>query len=85
MMAALTLQEEGIFREKVKQYLVLFDRACTPPPPSSLGWGRGVKNFRKVFACRGGGVINFYFGGVGGGGNFVGRRSRNFEIKIKTA
>ena len=30
-------------------------------PPASLGGGRGVKNFRKVFA--GGGVRNFYFGG----------------------
>ena len=38
-MAALTLQEEGIFCEKVKQYLVLFDRACTRPSPPPPAWG----------------------------------------------
>ena len=50
-MAALTLQEEGIFREKVKQYLVLFDRACThptpPPPPPRVGGGGGGNGILK--------------------------------------
>ena len=53
-------------------------------PPSNLGGGGGVKNFRKIFAGGGGGgVRNFYFGGVDhivweGG-------SHNFEVKTKTA
>ena len=48
MMAALTLQEEGIFREKVKQYLVLFDRACTrPAPPPAWGGEGGLKISEK--------------------------------------
>ena len=38
------------------------------PPPSSLGKGKGVKNFRKSICC--GGVErfrSFNFGGGGGG------------------
>ena len=41
---------------------------ATPPPPV---WGRGVKNFGKVFA---GGVRNFNFAGgvlLGGGGHLI--------------
>ena len=53
-----------------------------PPPPSSFG--RGVKNFRKVFAGRGGGQKFFFFRGVGVGGGERGE-PRNFEVKIKTA
>ena len=50
------------------------------PPPQAWGEGGG-KHFRKVFAGGGGGVENFILVG----GNFVWGRSRNFEVKVKTA
>ena len=49
-------------------------------PPLQL-WS-GVKNFRKVFAGRGG--QKFLFWWWWGGGVMLGE-SRNFEVKIKTA
>ena len=49
-----------------------------------LQFARGVKNFGKVFAGRGGwGVRHFYFGW--GAGNIDGGWSWNFEVKIKIA
>ena len=73
--------------------LVLIELSVHAPP--SPAWGRGVKNFRKVFAGRG--IKNFNFGGGGGGGYIVGREGGgvillggrggvgNFEVKIKNA